>query len=91
MDTAFATSVVKIVAELEKLSTAVDKLSLPEGHKDFKPPAVHAAMKSFKCLVGELVGVVGLVTRLVEPVVVRAALQLSRLTKCSRTLNPAAL
>ena len=29
-----------------------------------------AAMKSFKCLVGELVGVVGLVTRLVEPVVV---------------------
>ena len=27
-------------------------------------------MKSLKCLVGELVGVVGLVTRLVEPVVV---------------------
>ena len=69
MDTAFTTSVDKIVAELEKLSTAVDKLSVPEGHKDFKPPAVHAAMKSFKCLVGELVGVVGLVTRLVEPVV----------------------
>ena len=41
----------------------------PEGHKEFKPPAVHAAVKSLKCLVGELVGVVGLVTRLVEPVV----------------------
>ena len=30
----------------------------------------YAAVKSFKCLVGELVGMVGQVTRLVEPVVV---------------------
>ena len=65
MDTALTTSVDTIVAELEKLSTALDKLSVPDGHKEFKPPAVYAAMKSFKCLVG----VVGLVTRLVEPVV----------------------
>ena len=42
---------------------------MPEQHKDFKAPAVHAAMKSLKCLVGELVGMVGQVTRLVEPVV----------------------
>ena len=69
MDTALTTLVDTIVAELEKLSTALDKLSVPDGQKEFKPPAVHAAMKSFKCLVGELVGVVGLVTRLVEPVV----------------------
>ena len=69
MDTAFTTSVDKIVAELEKLSSTVKKMSVPKAHKDFKPVAVHAAMKSFKCLVGELVGVVGLVTRLVEPVV----------------------
>ena len=33
-------------------------------------PAIHAALKVFKGLVGELVGVVGSVTRLVEPVVV---------------------
>ena len=38
-------------------------------HKEFKPPQIHAAVKSLKVLVGELVGVVGLVTRLVEPVV----------------------
>ena len=69
MDASLTTSVDKIVVELEKLSTAVDKLSVPDGHKEFKPPAVHVAMKSFKCLVGELVGVVSLVTRLVEPVV----------------------
>ena len=69
MDTAFTTSVDKIVAELEKLSSSVEKMSIAEAPKDFKPAAVHAAMKSFKCLVGELVGVVGLVTRLVEPVV----------------------
>ena len=56
------------MVELEKLSTAVDKLSVPEGHKEFKLPAIHAAIKSFKCLVGELVGVVSLVTRLVKPV-----------------------
>ena len=31
--------------------------------------AIQAAMKSFKCLVGELGGMVGQVTRLVEPVV----------------------
>ena len=59
MDTAFTASVDTIVAELEKLSTALDKLGVPEQHKEFKLPAVHAAMKSFKCLVGELVGVVG--------------------------------
>ena len=52
MDTAFTTSVDKIVAELEKLSASVDKLSVPDRHKDFKPVAVHAATKSFKCLVG---------------------------------------
>ena len=69
MDTAFTASVDTIVAELEKLSTALDKLGVPEQHKEFKLPAVHSAMKSFKCLVGELVGVVGQVTRLVEPVV----------------------
>ena len=79
MDTAFTTSVDKIVAELEKLSASVDKLSVPDGHKDFKPMAVHMAMKSFKCLVGELVGVVGLVTQIGQnlwwSVVVRAALR----------------
>ena len=94
MDATLSTSVDKIVAELEKISTAMDKLSVPDGHKEFKPPAVHAAVKSLKCLVGELVGVVGLVTRLVEPVVVcggLCALRLSRLTKCSRMPNPAAL
>ena len=69
MDTALSTSVNKIVAELEKISAATDKLGVPEGHKEFKPPQIHAAVKSLKVLVGELVGVVGLVTRLVEPVV----------------------
>ena len=58
MDTTFSTSVDTIVKELEKLSTALDKMSVPEQHKEFKLPAVHTAMKSFKCLVGELVGVV---------------------------------
>ena len=70
MDASLSLSVDKIVAELEKISTAMDKLGIPEGHKEFKLPAVHAAVKSLKCLVGELVGVVGLVTRLVEPVLV---------------------
>ena len=69
MDTAFTASVDTIVSELEKLSTSLDKLGVPEQHKEFKLPAVHAAMKALKCLVGELVGVVGQVTRLVEPVV----------------------
>ena len=49
--------------ELEKLSSTFDKVSVPEQHKEFKAPAIHA-MKSFKCLVGELVGMVGQVTRL---------------------------
>ena len=66
MDTALTVSV---VADLEKISTAIDKLSVPDSHREFKLPAVHAALKAFKGLVGELVGVVGLVTRLVEPVV----------------------
>ena len=91
MDTSLSISVDKIVAELEKISAATDKLGVPEGHKEFKPPAIHAAVKSLKCLVGELVGVVGLVTWLVAPVVVCAALRLSRLTKCSRMLSLAAL
>ena len=70
MDAAFSTSVDTIVAELEKISLTLGKLGVPDQHAGFKLPAVHAAMKSFKCLVGELVGVVGQVTRLVEPVVV---------------------
>ena len=37
---------------------------------ELETPAIHAALKVFKGLVGELVGVVGSVTRLVEPVVV---------------------
>ena len=69
MDAAFSTSVDTIVAELEKISLTLGKLGVPDQHAGFKLPAVHAAMKSFKCLVGELVGVVGQVTRLVEPVV----------------------
>ena len=69
MDTALATSVGSVVADLEKISSAIDKLNVPDSHKEFKLPAVHAALKTFKGLVGELVGVVGLVTRLVEPVV----------------------
>ena len=68
MDAAF-TSVDTIVKELEKISSALDKVTVPEQHKEFKAPAIHTTMKSFKCLVGELVGMVGQVTRLVEPVV----------------------
>ena len=37
--------------------------------KDFKGPAVHAALKAFKGMVTDLVGTVGTVIRLVEPVV----------------------
>ena len=66
MDTAFTTSVDTILKELEKLSSTFEKVSVPDQHKDFKGPSVHAALKSFKCLVGELVSKV---TRLVEPVV----------------------
>ena len=69
MDTAFSTSMDTIIRELEKLSSAVDKVTVAEQAKYFKGAAVHAAMKSFKGLVSELVGMVSQVTRLVEPVV----------------------
>ena len=46
MDAAFTVSVDTIVKELEKLASAVDKVSVSEQSKDFKGPAVHAAMKS---------------------------------------------
>ena len=58
MDASLAILVDKIMAKLEKISSAIEKLSVPETHKEFKPPAVHAALKNFKGLVGELVGVV---------------------------------
>ena len=70
MDTAFSTSVEVILQELEKLSSSTDKVTVTEQHKDFNGPAVHAAIKSLKTLVSELVGMVGQVTQLVEPVVV---------------------
>ena len=69
MDTDPAVTASTVIKQLEALSTSLDKLGVPDDHKNFKMPAIHAALKVFKGLVGELVGVVGLVTRLVEPVV----------------------
>ena len=69
MDATFTVSVDTIVKELERLATAVDKVSVSEQSKDFKGAAIHAAVKTFKSVVSELVGMVSQVTRLVEPVV----------------------
>ena len=69
MDAAFSTSVKVILQELEKLSSSVEKVIIAEQAKDFKGPSIHAALKSFKSLMVELVCMLGQVTRLVEPVV----------------------
>ena len=65
MDAAFTVSVDTIVKELEKLASNVDKVTVSEQSKDFKGSAIHAAMKSIKTVVSELVGMVGQVTQLV--------------------------
>ena len=69
MDTDPAVTASSVIKQLENLSSSLDKLGIPDDHKNYKMPAIHAALKVFKGLVGELVGVVGSVTRLVEPVV----------------------
>ena len=69
MDTDPTVAVNTVVKQLETLSSSLDKLGIPDDAKNWKVPQIHAAFKVFKTLVGELVGVVGGVTRLVEPVV----------------------
>ena len=58
-----------ILQELEKLSLSADKVMVSDNAKDMKGPALHAAVKALKGLVGDLVGMVGSVLRLVELVV----------------------
>ena len=69
MDAEPAVTVGLVVKQLESLSSSLDKLGIPDDAKNWKMLQIHAALKVFKGLVGELVGVVGGVTRLVEPVV----------------------